>query len=424
MSAESTQVSPERILDTISGRVSGLAMGLWLAAIAVGVAGVVTSLNAEPQRVWQAVWVNFLFWTAIAQAGIVFSAILIVTKGHWGKPFRRIAEATGAFLPVSLLIFGTMYFGAEHIFPWVQGPVEGHINLDWLTHDGVFLRNGGMLAALYLASFYFMRVSLRPDARLIAGRQTGWRHKVLSGLTRGWRGDDEEAAHSRTIMVWLGPLLIGGWVLVFSFLSFDFTMSLMPGFISVIWGPLYFMGGWVCLLSLMAILAHRYKERHNLEDVWGKWEFHDLGKLMFAFTIFWAYIWFAQFLPIWYGNMGRETIFFELRTVNGFGPLLWAQMILVFLVPFALLLWRRPKMDSRYLSFVALIILAGFWLERYNLVVPSIWHGDGPPFGWPEMAIAIGFMGLFGLCYSVYASLTPKLPIHEALISGKRSFGP
>lgn len=424
MSAESTQVSTERILNTISGRVSGLAMGLWLAAIGVGIAGVVTSLDAEPQRVWQAIWVNFLFWTVIAQTGVVFSAILVATKGHWGKPFRRIAEATGAFLPVSLLVFGAMYLGAEHIFPWMQGPVEGHVNLGWLTHDGVFLRNGAMLAALYLASFYFMRVSLRPDARLIAGRQTGWRNKVLVSMTRGWRGDEEEAARARRIMGWLGPALIGGWVLVFSLMSFDISMSLMPGFVSVIWGPLYFMGGWVCLLSLVAMLAHRYKERHNLEDVWGKWEFHDLGKLMFAFTIFWAYIWFAQFLPIWYGNLGRETVFFELRTVNGFGPLLWAQMALVFFIPFSLLLWRRPKMNSRYLSMVAVIILVGFWLERYNLVVPSIWRGDGPPFGWPEISIAVGFVGLFGLCYSVYASLTPKLPIHEALVTGERSFGP
>ncbi len=423
MSADSTQATQERILDTISSRVSALAMGLWLVAIAIGVAGVVTSLDAEPQRMWQAIWVNFLYWTAIAQAGVIFGAILVAAGGHWGKPFRRVAEATGAFLPVSLLVFAAMYYGAETMFPWM-GPVEGHVNLDWLTHDGVFLRNGVLLAVLYLASFYFMQVSLRPDARLIATRQTGWRNKVLTGLSRGWRGDEEEAARSRRIMRWLGPALIGLWVLVFSFMPFDITMSLMPGFYSVIWGPLYFMAGLLCLLALVALLAHRYKERHNLEDVWGKWEFHDLGKLMFAFTIFWAYIWFSQFLPIWYGNLGRETIFFEQRTVNGFGPLLWAQMALVFLIPFALLLWRRPKMSSRYLSMVAVVTLVGFWLERYNLVVPSTWHGDGPPFGWTEVAITVGFLGLFGLCYSVYASLTPKLPIHESLVSGERSVGP
>lgn len=424
MSAESRHLTPERILGTISGRVSGLAMGLWLVAIVIGAAGVFTSIDAMPQRTWQAIWVNFLYWTAIAQAGVIFGAVLVVAKGHWGKPFQRVAEATGAFLPISFLVFLSMYYGAEYIFPWMDPAFDGHLNRAWVNHGDVFLRNGILLAILYLMSFYFLRVSLRPDARLISEYHSGWRAKITGGLTRGWRGDEEEAFRARRTMNWLGPVLIGLWVLVFSLMSFDLSMSLMRNFISVIWGPLYFVAGWLCLLCLVAILAHRYRERHNLDDVWGKWEFHDLGKLMFAFTIFWAYIWFAQFLPIWYGNLGRETIFFEQRTVNGFGTLLWLQMALVFMVPFALLLFRRPKMDSRYLSLVGLILLVGFWLERYMLVVPSIWKGEGIPFGWPEIAITVGFMGLFGLSYSLYASLTPKLPIHEGLIIGERSRGP
>lgn len=424
MSAESTKLSADRVLGTISGRVSGLALGLWLVAILIGIAGVVTSIESMPVRTWQAIWINFLYWTAIAQAGVGFGAVLVAAKGHWGKPFVRVAEPTGAFLPVSLLVFGAMYFGAEHIFPWMQEGFTGHLNTGWVNHDDVFLRNGVLLAVLYLTSLYFMRVSLRPDARLIAAHHRGWRAKLMGGMTRGWRGDEQELDRSRRIAGWLAPVLIGMWLLVFSLMSFDISMSLMRNFISVIWGGLYVFAGWLCLLCLVAILAHRYRVRHNLDDVWGKWEFHDLGKLMFAFVIFWAYIWFAQFLPIWYGNMGRETIFFEQRTAGGFEVLLWVQMALVFMIPFALLLWRRPKMNPRWLAFVGLIVLVGFWLERYMLVVPSTWHGDGIPFGWPEIAITLGFAGLFGLCYSVYASLIPRLPINEPLVVGKRSYGP
>lgn len=410
-------------LNTVAGRISGLAATLWLVSIAVGGTAFYLALEREPQRAWQSVWVNFLFWTAIAQAGVVYGAILVAAKGHWGKPFRRIAEGTGAFLPVSLLVFVGMYFGAGWIFPWME-PIEGHINRTWLTHDGVFLRNGALLLVLYTASLWFLRVSLRPDAPLAAQRQAGWRKRYLEGLAKGWRGDDEEAARSRRIMGWLAPLLILGWVLVFSFVSFDFTMSLIPGFISVVWGPLYFVSGWLCLLCLVALLAHRYKERYHLADVWGKWEFHDLGKLMFAFVIFWSYLWFSQYLPVWYGNLGRETVFFEQRTTGGFGPLLWAQMALIFMVPFALLLWRRPKMASRYLAWVGTIVLFGFWLERYMAVVPSTWRGDDVPLGWVEAGVTLGFLGLFGLCYSLYASIIPKIPIREALIEGSRSRGP
>jgi len=424
LSAHGQVVPPERALNTVNGRISGLAWGLWLVAIAVGVAGFVASLGRMPQRAWQAVYFNFLFWTAMAEAGVIFGAVLVAAKAHWGKPFRRVAEAAGGFLPVSLLVFVGMYWGAGFIFRWMDPAAEGHINRVWLTQDRVFVRNGVLLLLLYGVSFWFLRVGLRPDAPLIAERQKGWRKRLLLGISRNWRGDEAEMERSRRIMNWLAPTLIGLWAIIFSLLSFDLSMSLMKNFVSVIYGALYFVGGWLSLLALVAVLGHRYKERLSLEDVWGKWEFHDLGKLMFAFVIFWSYLWFSQYLPIWYGNMGRETVFFEQRTTNGFGPLLWLQMGLIFALPFALLLWRRPKMNSRYLAMTGLVILTGFWLERYMSVVPATWHGQGPPFGWPEISVTLGFLGLFGLCYSLYASLVARVPIREALITGERTKGP
>jgi hypothetical protein len=99
-------------------------------------------------------------------------------------------------------------------------------------------------------------------------------------------------------------------------------------------------------------------------------------------------------------------------------------MALIFFIPFALLLWRRPKMRSRHLAIVGMVILVGFWVERWMQVVPSVWTGDRIPLGWPEIAITLGFLGLFGLSYSVYASLTAKIPVSEALIVGERSRGP
>ncbi|MFQ5889473.1 MAG: hypothetical protein ACE5JR_05420 [Gemmatimonadota bacterium] len=415
-------VTPERALATIPGRLAGRNLALWLLAIAVGAAGFWVSLQDAPQRAWQTVWVNFLFWTAIAQAGIIFGAILQAAKGHWGKPFLRVAEGAGAFLPVSFVLFFLLYFGAGHIFPWLQ-PVEGHINRTWLTLEGVFLRNGILLLVLYGASFVYLRLSLRPDAPLVAERLTGWRRTLVAGLARRWRGDAAEVERSRRILGWYSPALILAWAVVFSFLSYDLAMSLMPGFISVVWGPYYFIGGWLCLLALVAFLSHRYKLEYGLADIWGKWQYHDLGKLIFAFVIFWTYLWWSQFLVVWYGNLGHETIFFEQRTSNGFGPWYTAQMVLIFGVPFLLLLGRRPKMNSAFLAFVATIILAGFWLERFNLVVPSVWQGEGVPLGWMELAISLGFVGLFGLAYSLFASTFPKLQIRDTLV-GRASRGP
>ncbi len=414
----------ERALDTVPGRISGGTLGLCLAAVLVGGVAFLLGVDADPDRTWQIAWVNFLFWVALAQCGVVFGAALQTAKGHWGKGFRRVAEGAGAFLPVALLIFAGLYFGAEHVLPWAGDP-DAHVNETWLSSvEGVFLRNGLLLLAITALSLWFMRLSLRPDARMVAERLDGWRRTLVGKLASDWRGDDREVAASRKTLGWLSPLLCLAYAVVFSLLAVDMAMSLMPEFLSMVWGAYFFIGGWLALLGLTAVMANRYYWRYGLEDVWDRWQFHDLGKLLFAFTIFWAYLWWSQFLVIWYGNLPYETLFFEQRTAGSYSALYTLQMVLVFGIPFLLLLFRKPKMNPGYLAFVAVISLAGLWLERYLLVIPSTWHGEGLPLGWIEVGVSLGFLGLFALCYALYSSTFPKMPIREVLSAGEASTGP
>ena len=411
---------PEVALATVPGRMEGSWLGVLAVLILVGAGGFALGVRTDPARAWSTVWANFLLWTALAQAGVMFGAVLQTAKGHWGKGFRRIAEGMGAFLPVSLLLFlALVVWGGPHVFPWL-GEVEGHVNREWLTLGGVGWRNAAGLLVLYALSFWYLEVALRPDAPLLEERLDGWRAGLAAWMARGWRGDEEEVERSRRLLGRISPALLLVWVGVVTLLSYDLIMSLMPGFLSVIWGPYYFVGGWLSMLALVAILAWRYRDRYDLRAQWGRWEFHDLGKLLFAFTIFWAYMWWSQYLVIWYGNLGRETVFFEQRTEPGFG-LYWVQMILIFGLPFALLLWREPKKRPEWLAFVSVVLLAGFWLERHLLVAPSVLGGFS--FGWTEVAVSLGFAGLFGLCYSLFASTFPKLPIRETL-PGEASTGP
>lgn len=424
MSAGRLRVSRDRALATVPGSIPAPWLLVWLVAIALGVLGFVLVADTAPRRAWTSVWSNFLFWTSLAMAGVVFGAVLQAAKGHWGKGFRRLAEGMGAFLPASLLLFLLLAPGAEHVFPWI-GPVETeHLNRSWLTVEGVFLRNGILLLLLYLLGFVFLWYSLRADAPVLADRHTGWRAWLVGRLARKWRGDDAEVARCRRRLGRLSPVLILAWVGVFTLLAFDLGMSLTPGFISVVWGPYFFVGGWLSMLALVAVLAHVYRERYGLHDLWGKWEFHDLGKLIFAFVIFWTYLWFAQYLVIWYGNIPREVNFFIPRTESQFRGVYWLQMVLIFALPFLFLLGRKPKMRSRWLSFVALLVLAGFWLERFTLVAPSVHRGDGVPLGWPELLISVGFLGLFGLSYGLYASTFPKVPVRETIAVGTAGKGP
>jgi Ni/Fe-hydrogenase subunit HybB-like protein len=416
--------SQDQALGTITGRIPGTWLLIWLAAIALGFVGFFLAVGPTPQRAWMTLWFNFLFWTALAMGGVVFSAILQAAKGNWGKPFRRLAEGAAAFLPFSFVLFVLLYFGSEYVLVWL-GPVETlHLNRTWLTQDGVFIRNGILLAILYIASFVFLWYSLRADAPLVAPRLSGWRKALVGRLSNKWRGDEIEVERCMRRIARLGPFIILAWVSVLSVLSFDLIMSLVPGFISIVWGPYYFIGGWLCLLSLVALMANHYNGRFGGEPLWGQWDFHDLGKLMFAFVVFWTYLWFAQFLVVWYGNLPREANFFLTRTAGPFSAIYWLQMVLIFGLPFVFLLGRKPKMRSRWLAFVALIILTGFWIERFNLVVPSVWEGSGVPLGWQEILISVGFVGLFGLCYALFASTFPKVPIRDTIARGSAGQGP
>ncbi|MDH3734008.1 MAG: hypothetical protein OEU54_10760 [Gemmatimonadota bacterium] len=421
---DSSGPTAEQALSTIGGRVPVMWLGIWLAAVALGVAGFMMTVGDDPQRAWMSVWSNYLMWTSVGMAGVAFGAVLQAAKGHWGKGFRRLAEASGAFLPLSLILFFFLRRGYEHIFPWIGEVETEHLNRTWLNVDGVFMRNAILLTVLYAVFFLFMWYSIRSDAPLLAERHTGWRKAFTSFFARGWRGDEEEAARARAILGRLSPVLILAWAVVASLFSIDFGMSLTPGFVSMIWGPIYFIGGWLSMLAIIAIMANHYNSRYAELSLWGKYQFHDLGKLMFAFVVFWTYIWFAQFLVIWYGNIPREVNWFEPRALGPFKGLFWLQMILIFAIPFPLLLGRNPKMKPRWLAFVACIILAGFWVERYNMVAPSIWHGEGLPLGLPEAMISLGFLGAFGLCYAAYVTTFSKVPIRETIAVGSAGQGP
>ncbi len=414
--------TPERALETAAGGLPALWLGAFLTAAAVGAVGLWLALGAHPQRAWMSLWMNFLLWSSVAIAGVAFGAIMSITKGHWGKMFRRLAEPAAAFLPVSLLLFFVLLLaGAEHVLPWL-GPVDVHLNETWLNLDVMVWRDGTLLLLLYVLAFVFLWYSARADAPLIAERHQGWRRGAARLLSRNWRGDEAETERCRRIITRLSPILILAWVLVFTVIAVDMGLSLTPGFVSMIWGPYFFVGGWLALLALVAVMAHVYQGRYG--TLWSHWEFHDLGKLIFAFSIFWTYLWFSQYLVIWYGNLPYETQWFVPRSASEFAGIYWLQMVLIFGLPFVFLLGRKPKMNSAWLAFVAGLILVGFWIERYNLVVPSVWEGEGVPLGWPELTISLGFVGIFGLCYAAWATTLPKLPIRETIAVGTAGRGP
>ncbi len=423
--SEAKVYSDGDVLEQVTGRISQRLFSACGAMIAVGLVGFVAGLIAAPQRAWQIYLVNVLFFTGLAAAGVMFGVVMQLAKGHWGKSMHRIAQGFGAFLPLSWVLFLVLYMGADLIFPWIEHPLnhDGHpLPAVWYNVGGLFARGAIFLALLYALCFTFMYYALRPDMPLVAGRLSGWRRRLVDWMGRGYRDETDEASRSRRILARLAPVLALSYVIVLSGMAMDLIMSLAPGWLSVLYPAYFFIGAWLSALAGTAVVAALLRKYSGF-DFFASNQWHDLGKLVFAFCIFWAYLWFSQYLPIWYGNMPRETFFLEVRSVPPWEAVSITFFALVFVIPFLLLLWQKVKMIPGYLASVATVIIAGLWLERFNGVVPSIWT-DGVPLGWIELLVTVGFLGAFGLCYALYASTFPMVPLRESLIVGSPRKGP
>lgn len=396
-----------------------------LAAVAGAIALGVGARGESAGRAWQIYLVNFLYWSGLAAGGVLFGLVLQIAKGHWGKPLRRLPLAFGAFLPVSYVLFFVLALGRHALFPWIEETAthEGFpIRTGWLNVTGVFGRGALFLFLLYACLLAFLYYEARPDLRSVAGSLAGWRARLVARWTRGFRGEAEEAARSRRILGRMSAVTAIFLCIVLSGMAIDLIMSLELGWISVLF-PMYFVvGAWLSTLAMTAILVAIVHRR------WGLGleprHFHDLGKLTFAFCIFWAYLWFSQFLPIWYGNLPRETIFLEKRWVEPWTAVSVAFFALVFVVPFVALLGKKPKVTPPFFAGVAGLILVGLYLERYESVVASLWTAPSIPFGLLEVLITLGFAGLFGLACLAYWTIVPPVPRTETIAIGQPRKGP
>jgi hypothetical protein len=422
----SAQTSDRDILERVPGRIPGKLLAALGACLLVGISGFLFGLRTAPLRAWQAYLVNFLFFSGLAAAGVIFGAAVQIAKGHWGKSLHRIAQGFGAFLPASYLLFLVLALGRVHIFSWIGDPVGyGGQRLPeiWFDVAGLFARGAFFLLVLYALCAAFMYFSLRPDTKAVAARLGGWRRRLVNWIGRDFKGAEQESARSRRVLGRLAPILALAYVVIMSGMALDLIMALVPGWLSVLFPAYFFIGAWLSALAGLALAAALWRRLGGL-DFFAAHQWHDLGKLIFAFCIFWAYLAFSQLLPIWYANMPRETFYLEPRLAAPWAPYTAAFFACVFVLPFLLLLWQKVKLMPAYLGGVAGLILVGVWLERFNEVAASLWTGDGVPLGLIELAVTLGFLGLFGLCYAAYASTFPMVPLHDSIIVGQPRKGP
>jgi hypothetical protein len=363
-------------------------------------------------RVWQALLVNWLFFASISQAAVVFVAVQRITTARWSRPIVRLLEGYVAFLPMALLLLIVIFLGRTHIFPWATQTVGTPEKAVWLRPGFVITRDIVLMAIIVAMSARYIWLSVRLDVGVLPDSGAAWAKGIRERMRRGFGDERRELHTTHSKQGVLAVLLALAFGFFYSVFAWDLSMSLDLHFQSTLYSWWFFMGGWVAMLMSWSLLVMWWRRHLGAEDLLTEHHFHDLGKLCFAFTAFWGYLTFGQYLVIWYGNMGEETHWPRLRLIAPWLPMAMAAVFMVFVIPFFGLLSRAAKVYLPTFITFAVSSVAGMWIVRYLEVYPSL-HGQPGrvPFGLWEIGVTAGMLGLWLLAYGRFMNAFPRMRV-------------
>ncbi len=358
-------------------------MAICAALAVVGLALFAVSLMGTPWRAWSNALLASYFYTSIALGAAVLIALMGVTKAGWGVVIRRIPEAMTGYLPIGMVtMLAVALFGMHDLYEWSHPNIVSHDHL--LQHKAPLLNVTGFLVRLVV--IFTLWIALTWAMR---------RQSVLQDSD-----GDERHTHNN---VKLSAIFLIVFALSLTVATLDWLMSLEPHWFSTIFGVYHFAGLFTAAIAVIILFVVCMQRAGYLAEVNAN-HLHDLGKLLFAFCTFWAYIWVSQYLLIWYANIPEETGYYMVRQDHGWQSLWVLNLALRWVVPFLVLLPRPNKRNPKVLALVAVIVLIGHWLDTYLQIMPATAHFavahagaevHGPFFGLAEIGIFVALGAIF-----------------------------
>lgn len=411
---------------SISGRYGFFVGAGGLFAVIGVVLFVLAQLGETGVRAWHAFQVNWLYFTGLAAGSLAIVAVHKIANAKWSGVIIRFSEATVYFGAVSII-------GAVLIFTLgyeaIYGPMElqlhgmSHGKALWLSHGMMAVRVIGGLVVLFTVGWLLVRADLLPDMAEARDHVQDGRRALYDQWTASLDASPAGAARLEARIHRLAPIYVVVYALVATIVAFDGIMALQPHWFSNLLGGWYFMGSFLGGHTLLVLLLFYGRRQLGIEDLVSPKQRHDLGKLCFGFTVFWAYLMWAQFLVIWYGNLPEETGFVFARLWGPWRPIGTVVLFGMFIIPFWGFISVAAKKSRFFLPFFAIISLVSLWLERYLLVTPSVTTEAGPAFGLPELGPLLLFLGLFLLAYGVFARTFPMVSPRLAAITLAKEAG-
>jgi hypothetical protein len=351
------------------------------------------------KRLYSTLWMNNVFFAGIGIIGLFFVAIQFAAQAGWSVGVKRIGLAMGTWIPIAGILMLILWVITHHdVFHWTHS---------YLYHEGkdfdpiiskkapffFFPLEGGTFPVFFLfrmvlffGVWYWFFVKIRKNML----------DEDIQGTTSFW---SKNVVLSTVFLIFFGvSSSIAAW---------DWVMSIDTHWFSTMFGWYVFASWWVTGLAVITLIAASLKKAGYLKIVNSN-HLHDLGKFMFAFSIFWTYIWFSQFLLIYYANIPEEAVYFvERMKTSPYSWIFYTNLILNFVLPFLLLMTRDAKRQISMLRVVCPIIIIGHWFDFFNMVTPGVVKLDGS-LGLLEIGTGLIFLAAFLLV--VLSSLT-KIPL-------------
>ncbi|MBN8853283.1 MAG: quinol:cytochrome C oxidoreductase [Sphingobacteriales bacterium 50-39] len=394
----------------IPGRYKQWSFGLMGVGILSLIVGFILYGSADHgTRFWATMLQNSVYFLLIVNAAMFFFCATTLAWGGFQMTFRRVTEAISAsVIPIGTITFIILmcivFGGKDTIYEW--------LNKDKVAHDEILKGKSGFLSPTFFTVWSILTIGL--------WMALGIKMRSLSRSIDNHKLTVEEGKkYMFTNTIWAAIYIVWFALTVASVTPWLWLMSIDAHWFSTMYSWYTFASTFVAGMALISLFVIYLKNRGYLEYV-NQEHLHDLGKFQFAFSIFWTYLWFAQFMLTWYANISEETIYFKPRFEGAYTGIFYLNLIINFLAPLLIFMSRNSKRNYATVTFMSILIIFGHWLDFYQMVFPHH-YTDHVPMNLFDFGIALGFVGLImwqtGTVLSKYPLLAKNHPfLKESII--------
>jgi hypothetical protein len=368
-------------------RYSTIAMALMIIG-ALAIIGLYITHGAKDDahkqaRFWGSLLQNSVYFLLVVNAAMFFICATTLAWGGWQMAFRRVSEAISTCVPVigiicAVILLAICFGGNHELYHWTD--------TEHVKHDAILSFKKGFLNKNFFAVVTVLTIGLW----WLLGRKMRTLSRSLDEKPLATKEENRKYIWNNT--VWAALFMIVFALTVMSSIPWLWLMSIDAHWYSTMYSWYTFASTFVAGVSLITLFVVYLKNNNYLELV-NEEHLHDLGKFMFAFSIFWTYLWFSQFMLLWYANIPEETTYFKPRAQGIYSGIFWMMFIINFLAPLLLLMRRGAKRNYTTMTFLALLIIFGHWLDFFQMVFPGPSPDHVPMILW-DFGVALGFVGL------------------------------